>query len=131
MQEKTPIGADVEKIATQVVDAGFHVFQGLGPGLPESTYEKILVYELIKRGLSVKTQVNTPLCYDGEQLDVIYQIQIIVNDCIIVSVKSVDETLPVHRSEVLTWLRVSNIRLGFLMNFNVCKFKEGIRRVIY
>ena len=130
MLRKEPISQEVEKVATQTVDSAYKVHIALGPGLLESAYEHCLVRELKKRGLSVKTQVSMPIYYDGEKLDDMYRIDVLVEDCVIVEVKSIDSILPVHKSQVITYLSFSNLRVGFLMNFNTRLFSEGIQRIV-
>jgi GxxExxY protein len=119
-----------ERIAAQIIDAGLRVHTALGPGLLESAYEHCLAHELTKRGLSVQRQVPMPISYDGISLDVGYRIDLLVASCVIVEVKAVEQLLPIHQAQLLTYLRLADCRLGFLLNFNVVLFKSGIRRVV-
>lgn len=128
--ERSPIPVDVESIAAIVVDAGLRVHRTLGPGLLESVYESCLVYELKKQGLDPRRQVNVPIVYDGHQIETNLRIDLLVNGAVIVEVKSIELFLPVHQSQLLTYLRLSGCRVGFLMNFNVRLFKEGVRRLV-
>lgn len=125
-----PIPDNVENLATVIVDAGLKVHKALGPGLLESVCEHCLVHELTKRGLEPRRQVNRPIVYDGVTLDAGFRIDLMVNDLIIVEVKSVEALLPVHQSQLLTYLKLSACRIGFLMNFNVPLFKDGVRRLV-
>jgi GxxExxY protein len=108
----------------------YKVHCNFGPGLLESTYEVCLVFELLKCGFSIENQLALPVFYDGIKLDAGYRIDIFVNKCIILELKSVESVLPVHHAQLLTYLRLSDIRLGLLINFNVPDLKEGIRRII-
>lgn len=125
-----PLSVKIEHLAGLVVDAGFQVHKALGPVLLESVYERCLVHELIKRECRVERQVTQPIIYDGLEIEAALRLDLLVNAAIIVEVKSVDAILPIHRSQLLTYLRLSGHRLGFLMNFNVPLFKSGIQRLI-
>jgi GxxExxY protein len=120
----------VERLASIVVDAGLKVHKTLGPGLLESVYEHCLAHELTKRGLAPRRQVSQPIVYDGCEIEAALRIDLVVSGAIIVEVKSVETTLPIHRSQLLTYLKLSGCRLGFLMNFNVPLFKNGLQRLI-
>jgi GxxExxY protein len=122
--------ADLEKLASIVVDAGLKVHRALGPGLLESAYEHCLSHELQARGLSVGRQVLLPIMYDGARLDAGYRLDLLVGHEIVVEVKTVDALLPVHHAQLLTYLRLSGCRIGFLMNFHVRLFKQGLRRMV-
>ncbi len=124
-----PIPADVDALAREIVDAAIKVHKTMGPGLLESVYEQCLVHELTKRGLKPQRQVSLPITYDGTKLDAELRIDLVVNGLIIVEVKSVEALLPVHQSQLLTYLKLSGCRLGFLMNFNVPLLKDGLRRL--
>ena len=117
-------------MARTLVDAGLKVHRELGPGLLESTYEACLTHELTKRGLSIRRQVELPVIYDGVELSVGYRLDMLVEDKIIVEVKSVDALSRVHDAQILTYLKLSKRRLGFLMNFNVALFKQGVKRFV-
>lgn len=121
---------EIERLATVVVDAGFKVHKTLGPGLLESAYEHCLAYEFAMRGLEVKRQVVQPIVYNDMKIDEGYRMDILVNGVIVVEVKSVDATTPTHMAQLLTYLRLSGCRLGFLMNFSSPMFKNGIRRLV-
>ena len=125
-----PIPADLDAFAREIVDAAIKVHKTLGPGLLESVYELCLVHELAKRGLKPQRQVNQPIVYDDVTLDAGLRIDLLVNGAIIVEVKSVETLLPVHQSQLLTYLKLSGCRLGFLMNFNVPLLKDGLKRLV-
>ena len=112
-----------------VVDAGLTVHRALGPGLLESAYEHCLAHELGGRGLSLTRQVALPIIYQGAKLDAGYRLDLIVENMIVVEIKAVDALSRLHEAQVLTYLKLSGHRLGFLMNFNVTLFKNGVRRL--
>ena len=118
------------QIAAAVVDAAYKIHTTLGPGLLESVYQATLYYELQKRGLSVHQQVGLPVYYEGLKLEVGYRVDLIVGDKVIIEIKSVEAIAPVHKSQLLTYLRLTNLRLGLLINFNVERIKNGIHRVV-
>jgi GxxExxY protein len=126
---RKPIPVELEKVATAIIDAAFKVHIALGPGLLESAYERCLAFELERRGHVVQRQFELPIHYDGFTLDVGYRLDLLVDDVIVVEVKSVDTLIPIHQSQLLTYLKLSGRRLGFLMNFNVRLLKDGLRRV--
>lgn len=117
------------QIAAAVVDAAYKIHKTLGPGLLESAYEAILVYELQKRGLSVATQVSVPVVYETVTLDIGFRADLIVEDLVIVELKSVEKIIPVHKKQLLTYLRLADKRLGLLINFGEEMIKDGITRV--
>jgi GxxExxY protein len=121
---------DENQLARIVFDAGLKVHKALGPGLLESAYEECLFYELKKQNLLVAKQVGLPLIYDDVKLDIGYRIDILVENKLIVEVKSVDALNDIHLAQVLTYLKLSDIKLGLLINFNTLLFKQGVRRVI-
>lgn len=108
----------------------FKVYNSLGPGLLESAYEMALAYELRKEKLQVKCQVGLPFEYEEVKLEIGYRIDILVNELVIVEVKSVETLLDVHYKQLLTYLKLSNKKLGLLVNFNSSKIDEGIKRVV-
>jgi GxxExxY protein len=113
-----------------VVDAAFAVHSQLGAGLLESVYEACLAYELRGRALKVARQVALPIRYRGVRLDGALRLDLVVENCVIVEIKAIDDLAPVHTAQVLTYLKLSGLRLGLLINFNVARIREGIRRVI-
>jgi GxxExxY protein len=122
--------AQLEKIATGLVDAAYNVHRQLGAGLLESAYHASLFYELRKRGYRVRSEVPVQLFYDGVPLDVTYRIDLLLEDVIVIENKVVMAIHPVHLSQVLTYLRQANLNLGFLINWNAPRLKDGIRRVV-
>jgi GxxExxY protein len=125
----TPISADLDAIGRSAVDAGLKVQVALGPGVLESVYEHCLAFELRRRGIEVRRQVALPLVYEGISLDAGYRIDLLLAGTVIIEVKSVDSLIPLHQAQLLTYLRLSKSRLGYLMNFNVPLFKDGIKRM--
>jgi GxxExxY protein len=118
------------EIATTVVDAAFKIHNSLGPGLFESVYEATLEYELQKRGLRVVHQIGLPVQYEGVRLEIGFRVDLIVENKIIVEIKSIEVLAPVHKKQLLTYLRLMDLRLGLLINFNVELIKDGIHRVV-
>lgn len=117
-------------IASVIVDACFKVHTALGPGLLESVYEAALAYELESRGLRFTRQQSIPVCYENIQLDEGFRADLIVENKVIVELKSVEKTSPVHKKQLLTYLRLTGKRLGLLVNFGENLIKDGISRVI-
>jgi GxxExxY protein len=118
----------INEVSGQIVDAAMKVHTALGPGLLESAYEGCLLHELRKRGLRVEKQVALPVVYDGVQIDVGYRIDLLVEDLVIVELKSVEALAPIHEAQLLTYLKLSDKRLGLLINFNVLHVKDGVKR---
>jgi GxxExxY protein len=116
-------------VAAQVVDAAYRIHTTLGPGLLESVYELLLAYELEKRGLHFVRQFPVPISYHGVRIPTGFRADLIVSDLVIVEIKAVEALAPVHRKQLLTYLRLSGKRLGVLINFNVPLIKDGISRV--
>jgi GxxExxY protein len=113
-----------------IVGAAIEVHRRLGPGLLESAYETCLCRELLIRGMSFQSQVPLPVQYRGLQLDCGYRLDIVVDDSIIVEVKAVRKVLPIHRAQVLTYLKLTKFHLGLLINFNVEVLRSGLYRII-
>ena len=118
------------QIAAAVVDAAFKIHTTLGPGLLESVYEATLDYELKKRGLRVAQQIALPVYYDEVKLQIGFRIDLLVNEKVIIEIKSVEALAPIHRKQLETYLRLMDLRLGLLINFNVGLIKHGIQRVV-
>lgn len=118
------------QISRKVLDAAFKIHTRLGPGLLESAYQECLYYEINKNGLTVLKEVNLPLVYETVKLDVGYRIDLLVENKFIVEIKSVEKLTDVHLAQTLTYLKLSEIKLGMLINFNVARLKHGIKRVI-
>ena len=116
--------------AAIIVDSAFKVHVALGPGLLESVYEVALSHEIEKRGLKAERQVAVPLEYDGIRFDEGFRADIFVEEKVIVELKAVEKVLPVHKKQVLTYLRLTNSRLGLLINFGAPLIKDGITRIV-
>ena len=127
---RKPIPLRVNLVAREVVDAAFTVHSSLGPGLLESVYEACLVHELTKRGRQVFRQVGLPVVYDDLRLEAGLRLDLVVQGCVVVEIKSAESILPVHQAQLLTYLKLSGHRLGLLLNFNVTRFKDGIKRLV-
>lgn len=121
---------DENPISKEIVDAAFKIHQALGPGLLESVYEVTLAYELRKRGLNVERQAPVQLKYEELVFEEGYRLDLIVDDKVIVEVKSVDEVGPIHKKQLLTYLKLKNKRLGLLINFNENLIRDGITRIV-
>ena len=121
---------DIEKIFKTVLDCSFQVHTALGPGLLESAYEECLYYELLQSSLKVEKQKPLPLIYKEVKLDVGYRIDLLVENKVIVEIKSVESLADIHMAQILTYLKFSECKLGLLANFNVRHLKDGIKRVI-
>jgi GxxExxY protein len=124
-----PIPSLTDAVAKQVVDAAYAVHNALGPGLLEGVYEVCLVHELNKKGIKVERQVMLPVIYDNVRLDAGLRLDLVVGDCLIVELKAIENMLPVHKAQLLTYLKLSGYRLGLLINLNVPVIKNGIQRV--
>jgi len=118
------------QIAAMVVDASLSVHRTLGPGLFESVYQAALNYELKNRGLVVFQQLGVPVQYEGVKLDLGFRVDLLVGKKVVIEIKSVDALAPVHGKQVLTYLRLMDLRLGLLINFNVELIRDGIQRVV-
>src|SRR5688500_17219025 len=110
---------EIERAATAVVDSAYKIHDRFGPGLLESVYDACLDYELTKRGFKVQRQVIVPVVYDEIRLDVGFRLDLLVNDCLIVEVKAVERHNPLYEVQLLTYLKLTGVRLGILINFNV------------
>lgn len=121
---------DDERIASDIVDAAFQVHSRLGPGLLESAYEHCLHYEPQRRGHRVSRQLEVPLHYDQITLEVGFRVDLLVDNRIVIEVKSIEKLLPVHTAQLITYLKLLGLDLGFLINFNVPLIKQGLKRVV-
>ena len=121
---------DINKLAESIVNACFTVHTNLGPGLLESIYEKVLAYELEKSGKRVLCQQAIPIQYDGMTFDEGFRADLVVEDTIILELKSVEQVAPVHKKQLLTYLKLSGKKLGFLVNFGAPMMKDGITRIV-
>jgi GxxExxY protein len=120
---------ELDRIATEIVDSAYSVHSNLGPGLLESVYEVCLEHELKKRGLVVERQLQLPVIYDSIRIDAGFRLDLVVEDAVIVELKAVDALTSAHLAQVLTYLKLGGYKLGFLVNFNVARIKDGIRRI--
>lgn len=118
------------EIAKIAVDVAYHLHSDLGPGLLESVYQELYVDKLRGRGLTVETEVDLPIVYDGKRYKSTFRIDILIGKKIVIELKSVESLLPVHKKQLLTYLKLSNLRLGLLINFGSPYFKSGIERII-
>jgi GxxExxY protein len=123
-----PLSAN--EVSRYIITAALKVHSALGPGLLESAYEACLAYELRKAGLKVETQAGLPVVYDGVKLDLGYRIDMLVNDLVVVELKSVEEISRVHIAQVLSYMKLSKKNLGLIINFNVFRLKDGIKRLV-
>lgn len=122
--------AEIERVAHEIVDAAFKIHSKVGPGILQSAYQTLMIYELTKRGLIVEREVPVPVVYEDVRLDAGYRLDLLVNGCVIVEIKAVEKLHAVHEAQVLTYLKLLNKRLGILINFNVKLIKDGIKRVV-
>ena len=126
----TDVPREIDALATIVVDCGFKLHMAFGPGLLESVYEAILADSLAKRGLRVERQKPVDIHYEGTILREGFRIDLVIEDQLIIELKSTERIAPVHKKQLLTYLRLTNRPLGLLMNFGMETFKEGMSRVI-
>ena len=118
------------EIAKQILDCAFKIHKDVGPGLLESVYEELLSFEIIKSGLLVQRQVGIPLNYESIKMEIGFRADIIVENKVIIELKSIEAILDVHKKQLLTYLKLSGLRLGLLINFNVNMLKDGIVRIV-
>jgi GxxExxY protein len=118
------------EIAKQILDCAFKIHKDVGPGLLESVYEELLSYEIIKRGLFVQRQVGIPLNYESIKMEIGFRADIIVENKVIIELKSIETILDVHKKQLLTYLKLSGLKLGLLINFNTYMLKDGIVRIV-
>lgn len=128
--KRVRVPANVERLATAVVDAAFTVHQELGPGLLESAYEACLSHELRLRQVNHQLQLPVPLNYKGIRIEVGYRADVIVEEKLLVELKAAEKLLPIHTAQVITYLRLKRFPLGLLINFNEILIKDGIHRVL-
>ena len=124
-----PIPEDVDRVAKAIVDAAFHLHSHFGPGLLESVYEACLAHDLRQRGLRVERQVPVPVVYGELRFDEGFKIDLLVEGCVIVELKATTQDHPVFRAQLVTYLRLTGLRLGLLINFNKKLIKDGIERI--
>ncbi len=121
---------ELEEIGRQIVDAAYEVHKTLGPGLLESAYEACLKYELYSRNIKFLSQMEIPVVYKGVTVDIAYRLDLLVEERIIVEIKSVERLNDLHLAQILSYLKMKDLNLGYLINFNVKYFKNGIKRVV-
>ena len=127
MLKSSMIENEISKI---IIGTGIEIHKELGPGLLESVYEEVLFFELKKRGLHVERQVSVPLSYKNMHFKTAYRLDLLVNNRVIIELKAVENLTPIYFAQLLTYLKLSDKKLGLLINFNVKLFKEGIHRVV-
>jgi GxxExxY protein len=120
----------INEITGDIIGAAMRVHSVLGPGLLESAYQVCLTYELRKRGLQVADEVILPVVYENVQLDAGYRMDLVVEDAVLVELKSVDEIAPIHKAQLLSYLKLSGLKVGLLLNFNVLHMRDGITRMV-
>ena len=118
------------ELAKIIVDKCLKIHRTLGPGLLESVYEEILFYEIMKDGIKCKRQASIPVLYEGIKMDIGFRADMVVEDKVILELKSVENIMPVHKKQLLTYLKITGMRLGLLVNFNVELIKNGITRIV-
>jgi GxxExxY protein len=126
-----PISEEVERIAHEIIQCAFRVHKTLGPGLLESVYEACLCHELTKANLSFVRQAALPIVYDDLVLETGLRIDLLVESCVVVELKACEQSTPLHEAQLITYLKLSNNRLGLLINFNVRLLKEGLKRIVW
>lgn len=121
---------EFDDLSKQVIGCALEVHRALGPGLLESTYEQCLAHELSLVGLSFQLQHTLPVDYKGLRLDCGYRIDLLIEGALIVELKSVEQLLPIHEAQLLTYLKLAHLRIGLLINFNVKRLKDGLKRFV-
>jgi len=121
---------DENELTTKIIGCAIDVHRALGPGLLEAAYEECLVDELVTRGLEVRRQVTVPIIYKGKQLSTALRLDLIVNDRVVIELKAVDVVSALHEAQLLTYLRLTGLRAGLLINFNVEALRDGVRRKV-
>jgi GxxExxY protein len=119
-----------DELSNEIIGAAIEVHRNLGPGLLESAYEECLCYEFVNRGIKYERQKLLPVAYKGKKLDCGYRLDVVVNDLVVLELKVVDQIQPIHSAQLLTYLKLSNLKLGILINFNVTALKNGIKRIV-
>jgi GxxExxY protein len=119
-----------DKLSNQVIECAIEVHRNLGAGLLESSYEQCLAYELTRKKIPFKLQHDLPVEYKEIKLDCGYRIDVFVEEKLIVELKSVEKVLPIHDAQILTYMKLANVKVGLLINFNVLRLKEGLRRFV-
>jgi GxxExxY protein len=120
----------IEYFGSVIIDSCFTIHKEIGPGLLESAYQNCLAYELNQRGLVFEKEKPLPLVNKGVSLDCAYRMDFVVEGCILLELKAIDQLLPIHKAQVITYLKLANLNLGFLINFNDILLKSGIQRIV-
>jgi len=123
-------GSNTERIGRSIIDSALRVHSALGPGLLEGTYELCLSHELRRLGVATQQQVLIPIQYEDLRIENGYRLDLLVEDSVVVELKAVEAVLPVHRGQLLSYLRLGKFKLGFLLNFNVARMRDGITRLV-
>jgi GxxExxY protein len=123
-------GREHDRVAGQIVDSAFAVHEALGPGLLESVYEQCMFCELTSRNTVVRRQLPVSVTYRGLRIDAGFRMDMLVDSLVVVEIKATERILPVHEAQLLTYLKLSGHRLGILVNFNVSRIKDGLRRIV-
>jgi len=121
---------EFDELSSKVIGCAIEVHKQLGPGLLESSYERCLSYELSCVGIQHETQKELPIDYKGMKLDCCYRVDLLVDNKLIVELKAVEKLLPIHEAQVLTYMKLAFVKTGLLLNFNVVRFKDGIKRFV-
>ena len=121
---------EFDGLSNKVIGCALEVHKNLGPGLLESTYEQCLAYELDKTGLNVACEVSIPVKYDKVNIDLGFRIDMLIDKVVLIENKTVDKIAPIHEAQLLTYLKLTNLKLGFLLNWNVVLMKHGIKRMV-
>ena len=127
---KTKSRDELNEISGKIIEFAIKVHSALGPGMLEGAYEICLMHELVSNGFKVESQVSLPIIYNDIRLDAGYRIDLLVEDSVIIELKAIDRLMPVHEAQLLSYLRMSDRRLGLLINFNVKLLRDGLRRVV-
>ena len=130
MAEHAPIPVETNVIARRIYECAFRVHSNLGPGLLESVYAGCLAHEIAKSGLAFRREVGLPVVYEDVRFEAGYRLDFLVEECVIVEIKAVEGLHPVHVAQLLTYLKLSERRVGLLINFNVPVLKEGVKRLV-
>lgn len=130
LKKYSNISADFDRLTGEIIDSIFHVHSELGPGLLEKIYEEALCNEFKRRGISFETQKRLDVIYKGDMLPSKYSLDMIVENVVILELKSVDKLIPVHEAQLISYLKLANVSVGFLVNFNVPLIKNGIKRLV-
>ena len=122
--------SETERLTEKTIGLAMKVHTALGPGLLESAYEACLGYELTKANITHKTQEALPIEYDGQQIDAAYRLDILIPNQLIIECKAIEKLAPIHQAQLLSYLKLSGIKVGLLINFNVPRLKDGIKRIV-